>query len=148
MQDWEKLFDTVAEAESKQSTFETITEGTYIGFIDGAKVIETRDPAQVTITWKLVSEGPSKFANRLVFANYSLNEKGVPYLKADLRKLLGKPSTLATLRTDLTSLIGTEAEIYVKPKVVGEKTFYSVYLNDLISPIKKNKIETTDSIPF
>lgn len=147
MQDWEKLFDTVKEAETKQATYEPIDEGTYIGFIDGAKVIETRTPPQVTITWKLVSEGASKFANRLVFGNYSLNEKGIPFLKADLRKL-GKQSTLSTLRTDLSELVGLEAEIYVKPKVVGDKTFYSVFINDLISPVKKNSFNSADTIPF
>lgn len=146
MQDWEKIFDTVAEAEKKEATYETITEGVYMGFIDGAKIIETRTPAQVTITWKIVSEGPSKFANRLVFANYSLNEKGIPFLKADLRKL-GRLTRLATLRSDLEGLIGIEANIYVKPKVVGEKTFYSVYVNDLITK-KEDGFNPHEEIPF
>jgi len=146
MQDWEKLFDTVKEAETKQSTFAPIDEGTYTGFIDGAKIIETRTPPQVTITWKLVSEGPSKFANRLVFANYTLNEKGIPFLKADLRKL-GRLTSLATLRSDLSGLIGVEAEIYVKPKVVGEKTFYSVYVNDLIAKTEDG-FNPNEEIPF
>lgn len=146
MQDWEKIFDTVAAAETKQSTYATITEGTYTGFIDGAKIIETRTPPQATITWKIVSEGPSEFANRLVFANYSLNEKGIPFLKSDLRKL-GKEVTLATLRSTLQSLIGLEAEIYVKPKVVGEKTFYSVYVNDLLTK-DTSGFDHTEHIPF
>lgn len=146
MQDREKLFDTVAAAETKQATYETITEGKYLGFCDGAKINEARDPAQVSLTWKIVSEGPSKFANRLVFANYQLNEKGIPFLKSDLRKL-GKTTTLATLRSDLESLIGVEAEIYVKPKVVGDKTYYSVYVNDIATK-DYSGFNHTESIPF
>ena len=75
-----------------------------------------------------------------MFANYTLNDKGIPFLKQDL-KLLGKTATIATLRDDLESLTGTEAEIFVKPKFVGDKVYYSVYINKVTA-------STSDRIPF
>lgn len=140
MQNWESIFDTVEAREKEEAKFEPIEEGTYAGFIDGAKLNETREPAQVSITWKLVGDKPHKFANRKVFANYTLNDKGIPFLKQDL-KLLGKTATIATLRDDLESLTGTEAEIFVKPKFVGDKVYYSVYINKVTA-------STSDRIPF
>lgn len=144
---WEDLFDTTQAAETKESTFEPITEGKYDGFIDSVKINETREPASTTITWKIVGDKESPFANRLVFSSYSMTETGISFLKKDMM-LLGLTPKLATLRDDLQTLVGTEAEIYVKPRPVGDKTFYSVFINNVTTGRNIKKTAASDELNF
>ena len=111
---WETVFDSVEARETKE--FGPLPQGEYKAFFYEAKIDETRDIPKVNITWRLVEQG--EYKNRHVFSNYSLNEQGIPFLKADLRKLGIESVTAATLSESLQSLVGTEALVFIKPKTV------------------------------
>lgn len=143
---WENLFDETDAQVKETKEYGVIKEGKYTGFFYEAKLNETKTPAQVSIKWRIV-DADSEFKNRHVFANYTMNEKGIPFLKSDLYTLGVEQVTSKNLIKSLASLTGKEAEIYIKPKPVGDKVFYSVFVNELLT---KNApaFNMDEEIPF
>lgn len=138
---WETMFDNTTARESED--FGPIAQGEYRGFFYMGKLDESKDVPRVSIQWRIVTKG--EFQNRHVFSNYQLNEQGIPFLKEDL-KTLGIPNVTAkTLTTSLESLNGTEATIFIKPKKVGDKLFYGVYVREKLG---KSEFDMNEEIPF
>ncbi len=135
---WEKLFDTLAAREKQEQDFAEITEGKYNAFVYEVKFNETKTPPQIGVQWRIVTEGP--FQNRHVFSNYSLSEKGIPFLKADL-SMMDVDVAAKTLGTDIQGLVGREAKVYIKPRQVDDKTFYSVFINEHVTKDAAQKVK-------
>lgn len=136
---WADTFDKT-EAK-KDEEYAAIAEGTYTAYVDQFKIDETKTPARLSITWKITDDLAK---NRNVFANYNLNEVGIPFLKKDLNTLGVADVTARTLTQKLDALIGTKAEVYVKPKAKDGKTYYSVYVNEKID----SSFNADEEIPF
>lgn len=148
---WENLFDETDAHVKEAKEFGVIAEGEYTGFVLGAKLDETRMPPQVSIQWRLVDDGA--FKNRHVFANYTMNDKGIPFLKSDMLLMDIPNVTAKTLVNDLSKLIGRSAKVYVKPKPKGDKIFYSVFINEHLTKDAAAKaypqtVDTIESLPF
>lgn len=150
---WERMFDDTEAAEKKEQEFKPIDKGTYRAIIDNAKLDETKTPARLSINWKLISQGP--FANRHVFSNYTMNEKGIPFLKSDLRTLGFPEVTSKSLSKILADLERVEAMIFVKPNPKDDKMFYNVYINEVLDSDQIKKLDNdevfdpdAEEIPF
>lgn len=143
---WEHLFDTIEEKETNQ--LGPIPMGEYRGLIYEAKIIETKTPAYVSIQWRIVDEH-SQYKNRTIFSNYQLTERGIPFLKQDLKVLDLPISSGKNLASDIQMLTGREAKIFIKPREYNGKTYYNCYIREHLTATHDNKtFDSQEEIPF
>lgn len=123
--------DDFKKAEAESTGYAVLPEGTYIAVIDNSSVDLTKKPAKLSVTYKIV-EG--EFKNRKVFGNYSMEGKGLGFLKKDM-KTLGVDYSNVQSEQDIAKLmfgtVGAGVELYVNQREYNGKTYNNAYLNNL-----------------
>jgi len=143
MTDWNalsKLWDTASTDEKKT---DTIPEGEYATYVKTARIDESKEIPKVVIAFQITDEGPQK--NRILFANYTFSEKGIPFLKSDIRKMgleVGEPKDL---QTEIEYLVGKKVKVATKHREYNGKVYNSVFVRSLIDSAEFDKDE---EIPF
>lgn len=139
-------------ANSKKE-FEVIPTGVYDAKVSQAQVDLTGPTPKVTIRYKITS---GEYENRVLFANYNLNETGSSFLMKDL-SLLGvteRPKSMDHLSKLLLTVTDKTAEVYAKQRAYTKKdgsTGYghNVYVN---APMAKNssapQVDTDEDFSF
>ena len=132
---WREQFNQIEAAETVEKSFEKIPEGTYLAMVTGAMINESKiDSPRVELEFS-ICEGD--FAKRKVWKNYNLNEKGIPFLKADLAKMGQNPSTPEALEQSLGDINGAILDVFIKYKTVKnaltgqDKEYSQVYINGM-----------------
>lgn len=136
--------------------FEPVPTGTYQASLTNATLSAERTPPQVSL-WYTLTEG--EYANRKVFANFSLNEVGLAILKKELAKLgyTATPKSLDDLAEQLTKLVGAEVEVYAKHRTYQKKDgtlgdAHNVYINTTASldavATSAPSVDASDKLPF
>lgn len=145
---WGELFDRTEAAEKKDVQYANIPNGEYSAVLDTYKIDESKEPARLSLTWKLATD--DDFDGRYVFSTYQLNEKGIPFLKKDLRTLGVDEPKANTLTKTLTNLCGVEALVGVKQRPHEGKMYYNVFVNDLAerAATKSTSFDKDEEIPF
>lgn len=130
MSDFQQLWDSAEglDFDAKPQEFRPFVKGKYTAKIDDAMLDLTSTPNRVTFKFK-VTEG--EYANRVLWRNISLDERGIPYLKQDLQKLHVEttPQKEEDLGDILSQLTDKEISIFVKPNIVNDKQYDNVYIN-------------------
>lgn len=118
---WEAIFDSEDKKETKEYT--VVKPGNYSAFIEEAKILETKDPVEISLRWKITEAG--EFKNRVLFGNYKVTPERKWALKRDL-ELLGLVCEAAQLPNELQTLVGKEAGVTVTTREWQGKTFNNI----------------------
>lgn len=136
LDDLDKMFSDAEEPEKKE--FEPLPEGVYHAEIKEAVFEQTSNPPQVKWTFVITDDD---YKNRRVWLNHRLNEKGMPFFKADISKLHMELKSFKDLPEALEYMIGLRVEIYCKNSEYNGKIYTNAYINELLQkPVEDDDI--------
>jgi len=139
---FDNLFN-MPESTSTKKDFEPIPTGTYLARITLAQVDLTGPSPKVSMRYK-IQEGEHE--GRLLFSNYTLDEKGSSYLMKDL-SVLGvktRPKNMGELSSLLLTITDKTAEVYAKQRAYTKKDGSTGYGHNVYVNAPMARAETTD----
>ena len=163
MTDFKNLWGSSKTVEQKNE-FVQIPTGVYQCVLDKATVSKSAENTLVSLWFKIVSS--DIYNQRLLFSNYTLTEKGIPFLKQALVKLgVGQNevealSSIDDLQMLLNKVQGHMCEVTAKLKHYVKKdgtqaTTHTVFINSELSNFSSNvtmdqppSIDEGESLPF
>ena len=127
-----------AQTDIARKEYAPIPTGVYSTYIVDVAIDATVQPNRVTIKYKITDDGP--YSNRIIFANFTLTDKGTPILKSEMLRLgySGKPKNMDELSGALKAMIGHHAKVKATERqYTGRdgtlKQAHSVYVQSTIT---------------
>lgn len=143
MTDLEQYDEAYDEAETSNTDFDTVPDGTYQVYIDEAVMKETKDTRLPMLAWKFkIING--NYEGRVLFKNNVITEKTIGYLKTDLSKCELELKKFSDLPKEVSKLLNVWLEVKVKNK--GDNQ--NVYIQRKLDKSDDSKTVADDDIPF
>lgn len=118
--------------------FDLIPNGEYEAIIDNTSLDISKTPARLSLTYKIVT---GEFKNRKVWSNYTMQGRGLGFLKKDM-KTLGLDYSGVSKEEDVAKLmfsqVGRGVEIFIKQSEYNGKTYNNAYLNSAERLVKSD----------
>lgn len=136
-------------ANAKTSGFEDLPDGTYQTrldtiFLDGN--VETGSVA-LRAEFEVINEA---FKGRKIFYYKAINQKSIPYLKADLKRLCIEPQNFNELESYFEGALDKIVEVQLKhskPDNNG-KTYQNTYINKVLGEAPRQARNPVEELPF